>query len=332
LTKEENIMELKRRTTAYIALTLILLAFSPTVRAATVHSAHATNFLDALYESVTNRLDTDTNLSAAEERALSNAARTLERKTTTLPADLLALSAAATQLDGSFSEDATFSELEDDALADYSATARARLDEVYLWIGTNTVTKGLNNQVQKAESALDRAGGLSNGVPAQARSLASAFNKILSVEKKVRKQFDAPGPTTPPITPPPPPPPGTNSTPDYVPPAAVAPGTPGLASDTFGTKHVDLYENDVVNDQTVFYFSTAQSGAQIYNVHHPEELGLWTYVRTAANEGVIVVDPDYPDNAPRRPLFLTFTSATGGTFTGTTYFGQAVTGTFAVIQ
>jgi hypothetical protein len=122
------------------------------------------------------------------------------------------------------------------------------------------------------------------------------------------------------VTPPPPPPP------------IVPPGTPGFAPDSIGTGHVNLLENAIVNDQTVFYFSTANTGAQIYNVHHPEELGLWTYTRTGANTGIITVFPNYPGNAASRSLSLTFTSATSGTFTGTTYFGEELEGTLVFIH
>jgi hypothetical protein len=312
----------------YIGLAVAGLAISQNAVA-----DHATNFLDALQSEVTNRLaNADTNTSGAERRALANAARTLDRNTKTLSADLGVLAVAATQLNAYYTNDTTLESLETDALADYSAEARARLDGIYLWIGTNDVNRGVSNRIAKAEAALERANENTNGVPEQARALAAAFNKILPVEKKVQKLFDAPAapPVIPP--PPPPPPPGTNTPPPFTQPTPVPPGTPGLAPDSIGTRHVNLWENAIVNDQTVFYFSTAQSGAQIYNVHHPEELGLWTYVRNGANTGVIIVDPDYPDNAPQRGLYLTFKTATSGDFTGTTFFGEAIEGTFAIIQ
>src|SRR5215218_7545455 len=260
-------MELRRKGTIYIALTTALLAFSTNVRA-----AHATNFLNGLHQNITNRLATDTNLSRPEDRALANAARTLERNSATLPADLKLLATASSQLKAKFSDDEELTELQTDAVTDYSDVARSRMNLVHIWINTNSISKPLSNQVAKAEAALDRADGVSNSVPAQARALAFAFEKILPVERKVRALYPAP-------TVPPPPPPGTNSAPDYVPPPAVAAGSPGLAPDTFGTKHVDLSENAVVNEQTKFYFSTATTGAQIYDVHYPEEeLGLWYYV------------------------------------------------------
>jgi hypothetical protein len=302
-----------------ITLALSVLAFSNNTRA-----AHATNFLDGLYSEVTNRLaNPGTNNSPAELRALSSAARSLNRDTRTLAADLGALASAAEQLNARFANDVTFAELEADTIADYSSEAHARLDGVYLWIGTNHVSKGLSNQLAKAADALDRADAATS-VPAHARALASAFNRILAVERKVQSLFEAPRtpeiPNPPPVTPPPPPPP------------IVPPGTPGFAPDTIGTDHVNLLENAIVNDQTVFYFSTAQTGAQIYNVHHPEELGLWTYTRTGANTGIITVYPNYPQNAAARSLNLTFTSASSGTFTGTTFFGEALEGTLVFIQ
>ena len=303
--------------TICILLALASLAFSPLARA-----VHATNFLEALQSEVTNRLATaGTNVSPPQLRALSSAARSLSRDTRTLAADLGALASAAEQLNARFTSDETFAELEGDAIADYSAEAHARLDGVHLWIGTNSVSKGLSNQLAKASDALDRADTTTNGVPAQARALATAFNRILPIERKVQTLFDEPTVVIPP--------PVVNPPSDPLPPA-VPPGTPGLAPDSIGTRHLDLYENAIVNDQTVFYFSTAQTGAQIYNVHHPEELGLWQYVRTAANGAVIGVTPNYPQNSGTRLLNLTFTTASSGTFTATTFFGEAIEGTFVL--
>ena len=299
-------------------LAMVGLVCSPKLSA-----AHATNFLDALQNEVTNRLaSAGTNDSRPERRALSNAARTLDRDTRTLSTDLGVLATVATQLNTQFAEDETLADLEIDAMADYSAEAHARLDGILLWIGTNEVPKRLSNQVVKADAALERADANTNGIPEQARALAQALNKILPVEKKVRGMF--PEPLAPPVIPPPIQPPPTNE------PPIIPPGTSGLAPDSVGTRFVTCYENAIVNEQSVFYFSTAQSGAQIYNVHHPEELGLWTYQRTGANTGVITVDPDYPDNAPQRPVNLTFTNMTSGTFTATTFFGEALQGTFRV--
>lgn len=307
--------------TIYFTLALVLLAFAPLS-----HAAHATNFLDELQSEVTNRIEAaEPNLSRAELRALSNAARTLERNTRTLAADLGVLATAATQLNTQFSDDETLAALEVNALADYSAEAHARLDGIYLWIGTNTLPRGWSNQLARAAAALEGADANTNGVPAQARALAGALNKILALEKKVQRRFSAPTVLPPEVQPP-------VVTPPVDVPPGVPPGTPGLAPDSVGTHHVNLWENDVVNDQTVFYFSTAQTGAQIYNVHHPEELGLWNYVRTGANTAVIIVSPNYPGNASSRALNLTFTTATTGTFTGTTYFGDPLEGTFAIIQ
>lgn len=302
--------------TICITLALAALAFSPRAGA-----GHATNFLDGLQSEVTNRLaNPGTNNSPAQLRALSSAARSLSRDTRTLATDLGALASAAEQLNARFANDETFVELESDALADYSTLAHARLDGIYLWIGTNNFSKGLSNQVVKAADALDRADAAAGSVPVQARALASAFNRILPVEKKVRSQFDEPIIVPPVVTNPP----SINL------PPAVPPGTPGLAPDSIGTRNLDLREDAIVNDQTIFYLSTAQTGAQVYNVHHPEELGLWTYVRTGADAAVVAVYPNYPDDANPRLVNLTFTSATTGTFTGTTYFGEAIVGTLVL--
>jgi hypothetical protein len=214
-------MELKRRGTVYAALIAALLAISTNVRA-----DHATNFLNALHQSITNQLATNDNLSRPEERALANAARTLERDSATLPADLKLLATASGQLKAKFSSDETLSELQNDAVENYSDTAHVRLSEVGLWVGTNAITKALSNEILKAGAALDRAASVSNGVPSQARSLAQAFTKILAVEKKVRSQYSAPVV----VTPPPPPPPDTNSIPDYVPPRGCPGGHPWVGA------------------------------------------------------------------------------------------------------
>ncbi len=312
-------MKLTLKRTIFITLAWAGLGLS-----ADVGAAHATNFLNAFQTEVTNRVaNPGSEVSKAQRKALSSAARTLSRNTKTFAADLGILASASATLNAKFTNDAAFAGLQEDALEDYVDVANDRLNGVFLWIGTNTVSKSLSNQVLKADHALDEANANTNGVPSKARALAKAFNKILPAEKKVRSLFTAPVIVIPPVVPPPV---ITN------PPPIIPPGTPGLSPDSIGTRYVNLFEDAPVNDQTVFYFSTAQSGAQIYNVHHPEELGLWTYIRDSANTGVIMVDPDYPDNAPVRGLSLTFTTTTSGTFTGTTFFGEPLRGTFIIVQ
>src|SRR5436189_2937001 len=140
-------MELRRKTTIYIALTIALLAFSTNVRA-----AHATNYLNGLHQNITNRLAIDTNLSRPEDRALANAARTLERNSATLPADLRLLATASSQLKAKFSDDEALTGLETDAVTDYSDLAHTRMNQVHLWINTNSLSKSLSNQIVKAEA------------------------------------------------------------------------------------------------------------------------------------------------------------------------------------
>jgi hypothetical protein len=201
--------------TIYIALAGMF--FSTPARA-----GHATNFLDALQSEVANRVaNTDTNLSKAQRRALSSAARSLNRNTKTLAADLGALASAAGQLDAKFSSDETFTELEANAIADYSTEAHARLDGVDLWLGTNILSRRMSKAVDKAASALGRADATTNTVPAPSRALASVFNKILPLENKVHRLFAEPI-ISPPV--------GTNPPSNDLPPA-VDPGTPGLSPD-----------------------------------------------------------------------------------------------------
>jgi len=115
---------------------------------------------------------------------LLKAARTLNRDTRMLPADLGALASASAELNAKFPGDESFAELEANAVADYSLVAHERLDGVFLWIGTNTFSRHLTNEVVKAADALERADKVTNGVPAHARSLAPAFNRILPWKRK----------------------------------------------------------------------------------------------------------------------------------------------------
>jgi len=81
-------MGISLRGTVFIILAVAGFSLAPAARA-----AHATNFLDALQSEVTNRV-ANPGTNAAQQRALSSAARSLNRNTKTLAADLGALAVA----------------------------------------------------------------------------------------------------------------------------------------------------------------------------------------------------------------------------------------------
>ncbi|HEY0552389.1 MAG TPA: hypothetical protein VGF13_22505, partial [Verrucomicrobiae bacterium] len=128
-------------------------AFTPVAR-----GAHAADYLDALATDVSTRIDTaDPNLTPTQERALSNASKSLARSSKTLGSDLGLLATAATSLDAAFPEDTTFATLENNALNNYLADAQVQLNAIGDRIGTNTAPVNVSNQLVSAQEALDRA-------------------------------------------------------------------------------------------------------------------------------------------------------------------------------
>src|SRR5829696_2059645 len=79
--------------TVLLAIACVGIGLAPTAQA-----EHATNFLDALQTDVNDRLANAETNTAAERRALTTAAHTLDRNTKTLGADLGVLASAATTL------------------------------------------------------------------------------------------------------------------------------------------------------------------------------------------------------------------------------------------
>ncbi len=293
-------MKLTTKKTVLILITAIVFTLVPTARA-----AHATNFLNALQTEVTNRI-ANTNLPAAQQRALASANKSLSRNTKTLATDLIALSTAANALNKQFTNDSTLAALEDDALDAYSDEAHAQLDNAELHRGTNSITKGLSNQLAKIRIALTNADAITNDVPAKARALANVFNRLRNPAAKILAQF----PTVP-----------------FEAPAAIATG-----------QNITLSENAIVNDQTIFYFHTTGVGGVPflnYTSHNPEELGTWTYERLTSKTAALHCHVDYtqPGATPagyNHDMLLTFTSATTGTFTGVNCLAENITGTFSL--
>ena len=279
------------------------MAFTPYARA-----AHATNFLDALYQEVTNRVaNPGTNATAAQRAALRAASNILGRNTRTFSADLSALAAAATVLNTRFPSNTTFTSLEEDALADYAAEADAQLDDAELHVGTNVISRALSNQLAGARVALSNAVAISNSVPSRARALSRVFNKMRIPVAKVLRMF----PTVP-----------------FEAPTEMATG-----------RNLTLHENAVVNDQNILYFHTTGGEPPVrflhYSTHNPEELGTWTYERLTSRTAVIHCNVTFTQAGARPAPYshdipLTFTSATTGTFTAVNCLNETVQGTFVL--
>ncbi len=292
-------MKLTTKKTVLILITSIGLAMAPSA-----HTTHATNFLNALQTEVTNRI-ANTNLPAAQQRALASANKSLSRNTKTLGADLIALSTAANALNKQFTNDSTFATLENDALDAYSDEAHAQLNNADLHIGTNTITKGLSNQLAKVRLALTNADAITNDAPAKARALANVFNRMRNPVAKILQQF----PTIP-----------------FEAPLDIATG-----------QNITLSENAPVNDQTKFFFHTTDNMGNrylSYSSDNPAEVGIWTYERLTSTTAVLhctVTLSEVPggSTAPH-DMALTFTSATGGTFTGGTTLLENISGTFSL--
>ncbi|HEY0548964.1 MAG TPA: hypothetical protein VGF13_05145 [Verrucomicrobiae bacterium] len=298
-------MKLTIRKTVLILITVIGLSIAPAVRA-----AHATNFINQLQTEVTNRL-ANTNLADADERALTSANKSLGRNTKTLSADLTALSAAARVLERQFPSNATFEALGSDAVDAYSDEAHAQLDNAELRVGTNSIPTGWSNQLAQVMTALAKADAGTNGVAARAKALAQVFARLQPLIAKIEKRFP-----TAPVVP-------------FEAPTEMATG-----------QNLTLYENAIVNDQTIFYFHTTggEGGFRFlhYTSHNPEELGRWTYERLTAKTAVVHCQVDFTQAgaalvAPyNHDMSLTFTSATAGTFTGVNCLNETIQGTFVL--
>src|SRR4051794_36944759 len=147
--------------------------------APSARAEHATTFLDNLLGDVTNRLAVvDSNTPAAERQALTSAQSILNRNSKTPAADAGVLASASTVLDARFTNDATFTAEETDALNSFNGEAQNQLAAVNDLIGTNGTPRPLSNQLSQAQGALDRANNESNSIPIRARAMALALNKI----------------------------------------------------------------------------------------------------------------------------------------------------------
>jgi hypothetical protein len=202
--------------------------------ASNARAAHATNFLNSLQDEVTNRIAA-AGTNSADKRALEIANKALNRNSKTFAADLGILANAATALNVRFSDDGTLIALEEEALAAYELEAEAQILDAYERIGTNSIPKGLSNQLNTAQSTLTNLIVSSNSLPDRARALAKVFNKLRNPIAQVTKKYK-----------------GADK-PDK-------PNEPFTAPGTLRGKNLDLVETAIVNEQTKFYFhSTVQN-------------------------------------------------------------------------
>ena len=295
---------MKRGLKGLIVTTLISFGITsiPLARA-----AHATNFLDALHAEITNRIaNLDTNSTARDKRVLKSARAILEHNTRTFATDLSALARAAATLDTRFEDDATLHALGSNAVVAYSNEAHAELDDAELHIGTNSIPRGWSNQLARARAALNNADSNTTSVASRARATARVFNQIHQLVPKILRKY----PTIP-----------------FEAPTDIATG-----------QAITLAENAVVNDQTKFFFHTANTTGDrflSYTSDNPEEVGTWTYERLTAKTATLHCHVDFTQAgampAPySHDMSLTFTSATGGTFTGVNCLGEHIEGTFTI--
>jgi hypothetical protein len=268
----------------------------------TAKAAHATNFLDALQQEVTNRLaDTEAELTRAQRRSLSSAARILNRDTRTLGADALLLASASATLRPHFRDpEDVLSALPLATFEAFKAEADAQLEDITTAIGTNRVSRAVRNCVLVGSNALERAERTNLTVSARASAVSVALKKFAFVQPRLTNLVSEPNAVAPPAT---------------------------IQHDK-----IELVENAPIHDQTKFWMPRAGENSGYYNADIPEELGTWTY-SVRGDIGVVTVRPDYPaGNHGTREFHLTFTSATGGRFTGTNIEGSPMSGTFMLVD
>ena len=243
-----NEMTLKK--TALLTLACIGLAWASNARA-----AHAAEFLDPLAAEVAVRLE-NPDLTAPEQRALNSAAKTLNRNTKTLAADLGVLSSAAKTLSKTFPDDEPLAALGNDAVNNYVNEAQNQLLEVASRSGTNEVPRALSNSIAKAEAALVAASDTELTVSARARAAAKALAAVQAANRLSARIFKAPLSLD-----------GTEITLD------------GRESDR------DSFDGTLNSDGN---YTIADNG-------EGEETGNWSYERTTATTGAITLNPTVGD-------------------------------------
>jgi hypothetical protein len=284
-----------------IVLTITICAgLVPVARA-----AHATNFLDALYSEVTNRV-AHPGTNAAAHKAEQRAANILGHNTKTFSADLSALARAATALDKYFADDATLNSLEEDALAAYSNEAHVKLDgaKVRLQGFTNDVPKGVLRQFINATNALASFDANTDSLPERARALARVFNKMRSPVAKIFSKHPDPA---------------------------------GQSPVTIATSlNLDLgFDLNTLSTGPTTYFCDTTSDMGVtrsltYFCNSPAEAGTWEYFKTGEKTATVRCTPSSPPALGVHDFLLTFTTTRLGTFTGSNASGQSISGTFLI--
>jgi hypothetical protein len=294
-------MKLGIKGNAFVVFACAAMAFVSVTRAQT------TNYLGDLRAEVEARAD-DTNTTRVQKAALKAAGNVLKRPAKTFAAQLGQLATAATVLNKRFTNDTELSLAEEAALQAYFDEAEVQFAEAELRLETNSIPRGVSNQLAKAWTAVTNAAANTNGVPERARLLAKAFNKMRIPLSWIARKY--PLPTVPPVT-------------------AEAP-----VAIEFG-KSFRLEQNadhaPILMDLWTFAGNENGGTPYLYNHYHisnlpPDgEIGTWSYQKTGAQTGIINIDADYPANAANRTIFLNFTSATSGTFNTTIVHGDVST-------
>jgi hypothetical protein len=284
---------------ATILVTIVCVGFVSGARA-----EHRTNFLDALYGEVTNRVaNPDTNNAA--QRALKAASKILGRNTKTFAADLSALAAAAAVLNKRFSDEPAITTREVDALAAYENEAFVELDgaKIRLEGFSNDVPRLVIRQFTQATNAFNKYLADTNGFPHRARALARVFNKARMPVMKIFKQHPDPA---------------------------------GQSPDTIATSlNLDFHPAPNPSAENTYYCdTTSDNGATrslTYFVNSPvHEEGTWEYFKTGPNTATVRVTPTAPQGLGQHDFLLIFTTTRVGTFTGSNSQGEAIHGDFLV--
>jgi hypothetical protein len=265
-------------------------------------SLFAATHLDGLATEVSNRLAT---ASADDKPALQKAAKALTRNSPNTVAQLNALASAARSL-VTFSNDTDLVNAQNNALSAYYNDALNDYNDAKDTIdGMTNVSKSLSNKLAAATAALVAFETDTNGVASGARLLKSAVIKVASLKKAVPSDADG-----------------------------------GQSPESLVGKDLELVGNQEHDATKINMHCLYEKGASEpylleYHVHTPEEEGRWTYEKTGATTGVIHLQVDYaqePYPKQNHDILITFTRASGGTFTFTNIAGTPVSGRFIMVN
>jgi hypothetical protein len=296
-------MKLGIKGNAFVVFACAALAFIGTARAQT------TNYFADLRAEIAARVD-DTNTTRQEKATLKAADNSLKKPGKTFSAQLGQLATAATILDKRFTNDTELAASQEATLEAYFDEAEAQFEDVEARLGTNSVSRGISNQLTKAWVAVTNAAANTNGVAERARLLAKAFNKMRIPITHIQKKYEHPGNG------------GGGGGGNFEAPAELAFGQ------SFRLEQQNADHMPMLMD--LWTFAGGDNGMAFYPYKHyhisnlpPDgEIGTWTYVKTGPKNGVITMLADYPASAQDRTVDVTFTSATTGTFSTTVISGN----------